>query len=230
MTNLYRDFGVKSSNLVITPSEYLKGIVSGWGYSEEKIEVVYNAVEFEEAVKKIPKDKFRIVSVARLIPHKGIEAILQVLSRLDFDYEYVLIGDGPLREKLESLAKELNVNVLFKGNISKRGVANWLNSSDLFILNSSYEGLPHIVLEAMQNDCPVIASRVGGTPEIVKNGENGLLFEHNNIEQLLENIYLIKKDEILREKLVSNGKSFVGQFADVEKMVDRYLRLFEEVV
>lgn len=230
LTNLYRNFSVNSSDFIITPSEYLKDIISGWGYPREKIEVIYNAVEFEEAVKKIPKDKFRIVSVARLIPHKGIEAILYVLSKLDFDYEYILIGDGPLRKKLESLAKELNINVYFTGNISKREVANWLSSSDLFILNSSYEGLPHIVLEAMQNSCPVIASRVGGTPEVVKDIENGLLFEYNNIDELQEKIELIQKNKVLRTELIKNGKKFTKEFANIEKMVDKYIEIMKELM
>lgn len=229
-TNIYRDFSVKRSDLIITPSYYLKNIVHGWNYPAENIKVIYNAVEFKEAEKSIIKNKFRIASVARLIPHKGIEAILKALSKLEFNFEYIIIGNGPLKTDLEQLADNLNIDVKFIGNISKREVANWLNSSDLFILNSSYEGLPHVVLEAMENSCPVIASRVGGTPEVVKDKENGLLFEHNNIEELVEKINLIKNDQNQKNRLIKNGKVFTKNFADVDKMVDDYIKEIEEII
>jgi len=231
LTNLYRNFGVNNSDFIITPSYYLKNIVSLWGYPKNKIEVIYNSVEFEKSVKIIPKtNRFRIISVARLIPHKGIEGIIKSLSKLDFDYEYILLGDGPLRRELENLAKKLNVNIVFKGNISKKEVANWLNSSDLFILNSSYEGLPHVVLEAMYNNCAVIASRVGGTPEVVKHMENGLLFEFNNEREIIKNIMLLKNNRKLRNKLIKNAKQFVIKFADVDFMIDRYIKIFEDIL
>jgi len=228
LTNFYRNFGVQNSDLIITPSNYLKQIVGMWNYPKEKIEVIYNTVEFEEAKQNIPKEKFRIVSVARLIPHKGIEGILNALSRLEFDFEYIVIGDGPLREKLEMLSYRLKVDAKFIGNISKKEVASWLKSSDLFILNSSYEGLPHIVLEAMENSCSVLVSNVGGTPEVVKDMENGLLFEHNNIKEMFAKISLLKNNENLKKKLISNGRNFTNKFANVDKMVGKYIDVIEQ--
>ncbi len=225
LTNWYRNFAVQHSDMIITPSNYLKTIVRQWNYPQEQIEVIYNAVEFEESDNQIPKGKFRIISVARLIPHKGIEAILRTLSKLDFTFEYIVIGDGPLKSSLQKLSDDLDIDTKFLGNISKKEVANWLSSSDLFILNSSYEGLPHIVLEAMENSCPVIASRVGGTPEIVKDKENGLLFEYNNVDELMEKIELLEENKDLSDKLVANGKKFTKEFADVEKMVYKYIEI-----
>ena len=230
LTNWYRNFAVNHSYMIITPSNYLKTIVSQWSYPKEKIEVIYNAVEFEESDKQIQKDKFRIVSVARLIPHKGIEAILKTLSKLDFEFEYIVIGDGPLKNELQKLSNDLDIDTKFIGNVSKKEVANWLSSSNLFILNSSYEGLPHIVLESMENSCPVIASCVGGTPEVIQDGENGLLFEYNNIDELQEKIKLIHEDRVLRTKLIENGKKFTKEFADVEKMIDRYIEAIEDKI
>ena len=229
-TNIYRSFTVKKSELIITPSYYLKNIVSGWDYPKDKIKVIYNAVEFEEANKKIEKNKFRIISVARLIPLKGIETIIKVLSRLSFPFEYIIVGDGELRDNLCQLAKESNIDIFFTGNLSKVEVANWLNSSDVFIQNSIHETMPHVILEAMENSCPVLASSVGGTPEIVKDMENGLLFEHNNLDELFKKINLIKDDIKLREKLVENGKAFTKEFANVDKMVERYIKVIEDVI
>ena len=149
------------------------------------------------------------------------------MTQLDFVFEYIIIGDGPLKNELQEISNNLKLDTRFIGNISKKEVANWLSSSDLFILNSSYEGLPHIVLESMENNCPVIASCVGGTPEVVNDGENGLLFEHNNTEELLSKINLIKDNDQLRDILIQNGKVFTKEFSDVDKMVDKYIKIIE---
>ncbi|MDN5091641.1 glycosyltransferase family 4 protein [Aliarcobacter butzleri] len=229
-TNIYRNFAVKYSDMIITPSFYLKNIVTNWNYPEDKIKVIYNAVQFEESNNVIEKKKYRIISVARLIPLKGIEMILKVLGKLDFDFEYVIVGDGKLKNKLEQIAKEFSVNTIFTGNLSKIEVANWLNSSDLFIQNSVHETMPHVILESMENNCPVLASSVGGTPEVVHNLFNGLLFNHNDENELLEKIYLIKNDNKLREKLISNGRKFTKEFADIDKMVEKYIEIIEGMI
>jgi len=227
-TNYYRNFAIFQSDYIITPSYYLKKVVQGWGYNQEKIGVIYNNVELKQQQKEIPRKKFRIISVARLVPHKGIGSILKTLETLKFNFEYIVIGDGPLKKDLQSLVQELKLDVNFLGNVSKQEVANYLGSSDLFILNSSYEGLPHVVLEAMANRCSVIASAVGGTPEVVKNMQNGLLFEFNNKEELKQKIELLQQDKELKQKLLVNAQEFVKSFTDVKQMSQQYLEVFKE--
>jgi len=228
LTNVYRNGGVFGSNLIITPSMYLKKIVQGWGFSKDKIEVVYNAVPLKKSTEIIPKETFRIISVGRLIPHKGFEGIIKALAKLDFTFEYIVIGEGFLKEKLLHLAQELGIKIKFLGVLSQSQVAIWLRSSDVFILNSSYEGLPHVVLEAMMNDCPIIASAVGGTVELVRDEDNGLLFHYNDIEMLVDKIYTIKNDRLLRKKLQENATLFARTFSSVEEMVDHYIEIFEK--
>jgi len=227
LTNFYRNFAVQRSHKIITPSYYLKDIVHGWNYPKNNIDVINNAVEFEDANKIIKKNKFRIITVARLIPLKGIETILQTLSNINFDFEYIIIGDGPLESKLKIMSNSLNLDTKFLGNISKKEVANWLRSSDICIQNSSHETMPHVLLESMENRCPVIASRVGGTPEIISHEKNGLLFEHNNIEELLSKIMQIKENNDFRIKLINQGVSFTREFSDVNMMVEKYIKVIE---
>lgn len=230
LTNIYRNFGVFQSNLIITPSLYFKEIVNKWKYPKDKIKVIYNAVEFEKAEILHEKKKFRIISVARLIPLKSLDTVIKVLAKLDFEYEYIIIGDGFIKDSLIELSNKLNVNVNFLGSMSKKEVANWLASSDIFIQNSSHETMPHVVLEAMENGCSVIASKVGGTPEIVNDMKNGLLFEHNNEDMLLDKINLLKNTQDLREKIILEGKEFTREFADIDKMIDQYIDTIEEIL
>ncbi|NWF66043.1 MAG: glycosyltransferase family 4 protein [Campylobacterales bacterium] len=229
LTNFYRNFGVFNSDFLITPSKYLKNIVQAWGYPDEKLGVIYNAVELK-SYEKTKSEKFKIVSVARLIPLKGIEGVIKALAKLDFEYEYTIIGDGPLKSEISNLAQNLNVKINFLGQVSKDEVAKELSRSDIFIQNSIHESLPHVVLESMANSCVVIASNVGGTGEIVTHKQNGLLFEYNNSEEIVKNIMLIKSNNDLKQQLIKNGLSFAKEFANVDKMVNLYIELFEKFV
>lgn len=228
LTNIYRNIGVLGSDIIVTPSAYLKNIVHGWGFPQERIKIVYNAVSFEKSFTMLKKETFRILSIGRLIPHKGFEGIIKALAKVHFAFEYIVIGEGFLREPLLHLAKELGVNIQFLGALSQSEVAVWLRNSDVFVLNSSYEGLPHVVLESMMNNCPVIASAVGGTIELVHDEKNGLLFEYNDIEALLEKLYTLKNNIELKNKLVENAYLFVQTFSTIEGMVQCYIDIFEK--
>ena len=149
---------------------------------------------------------------------------------MDFDYEFYVVGDGPLRKELEELSEVLGVNAIFTGSVSKNKVAFYLSNSDLFILNSSYEGLPHIVLEAMHYGASVLASRVGGTPEIVLDENNGFLFEFDNIEELVNKIKFLKSNSSIREALVKSGKLTISELPDCKTMVDQYIETIENLL
>src|SRR3989304_5029311 len=228
-----RNFWIRKSYLVIVPSRYLKNIVKGWGVEEVKIEVIYNAVE-ELSIGKtadLPEFKgYTIVSVGRLVPWKGFDNLIQVVNGIPH-IRLIIIGSGPEEEKLKNLAHQLGLDsqVIFTGGVNREEVISYLKSSDLFIFNSTYEGLPHIILEVMQIGVPVIATKVGGTTEIVENAVSGLLLEPNNNEQLKEAIELLIKAEELRNKLVRNAKEQVKKFS-FEKMEEKTLKVFSEVI
>lgn len=229
LTNLYRNIGIRGSDLIITPSNYLAQIVQSWGVPEPKIHVICNASHQAVPIEVPEKKTFRIVSVARLIPHKGVSGILKAALGLDFAYELVIIGDGPLRQELEKEATALQANATFTGSIPKEKVAGYLATADLFVLNSSYEGLPHVVLEAMHFGTPVLASEVGGTPEVVKDGETGLLFQHNDIEQMRQKIKQIQSDFALAARLRESGKAFSSRFSNEENMLQQYFELMDKL-
>jgi len=228
LTNFYRNFSVWQACLIITPSSYLERVVRNWTNPKKKIQVIYNNVEFKQRNKILKKDKFRLISIARLIPHKGIESILLALKELSFDFEYIVIGDGPLRTHLEKMAKNFRLDVSFIRSVDKQEISNWLSSSDLFILNSSYEGLPHVIIEAMSHSCLVLASKVGGTVELVNDGVDGFLFDYNKIEQISNAVNELYSNPELRERISNSAKKKSKKFTDSISMTKRYLDLFEE--
>ena len=180
---------VNRAQAIIVPSRYLAGIVQSWGVPPEKLRVIYNAVDLaayghlpvrEDARRELHLDGKVILTVARLTPWKGVDRLIALLPRLRDqvpDANLVVVGDGPERADLERLAEQTGVPhaVRFAGQVPRDRVALYLRAADVFVLYSGYEGLPHIVLEAMLAGTPVVASAKGGIPEVIEDGVTGRL-------------------------------------------------------
>lgn len=180
----------RGANTVVVPSEYLKNIVRQWGVADERIEVVYNAVEMQEvAPKNKHKDEQWIVTVGRLVPWKGIDTLVRIMPEI-VTHEPVaklfVIGDGPQADALQGISGALHLKstVSFLGKLPQSEVAAYLAAADVFVLNSAYEGLSHVLLEAIASGTPVVASDVGGNPEVVRLAGHGRLVPYNDAEQL----------------------------------------------
>jgi glycosyltransferase involved in cell wall biosynthesis len=164
---------------VVVPSQYLAGWTRGWGIPKDKIVVIYNAPEPCNEIQrtKVPLETpVNLVTVGRLVPWKRVDQIIEALARNDL-IGLVVIGDGPERRSLESLARSLDLSgrIYFAGQKGRQETLSLMAACDLFVLNSTYEGFPHVVLEAMGVGVPVVATAVGGTPEVVQDRENGCL-------------------------------------------------------
>lgn len=189
-----RSIPLRSAKRILVPSRYLKRIVQGWGIPESEIDVIYNGVhipKIEESAGPLPpRNAFqRIVTICRLVPWKGVDGILKTLVHLP-GAELIVVGDGPLRKLLESTADQLGIanRVSFLGNLDKKSTERVLANADAFVLNSTYEGLPHVVLEALALGIPVIATDVGGTGEVIEDGKNGFLIRPGDGGELLNRL------------------------------------------
>ncbi len=219
-----RSFWITKSHAIIAPSMYLKNIIHGWGAAETKIKVIYNAVQLErvahsempDVFQRIGADSPKIVSVGRLVSWKGFEELITILPRMQKAH-LIIIGEGPERPGLEALIHKHNVQqrVHLTGRLSRDSVFACLQHADVFVLNSQYEGLPHIVLEAFTARAPVIATDAGGTGELVQNGYNGLLIAPSNPVLLERSIQRLLEDQQFKQQLIHNGfetlKTFDGQ-------------------
>ena len=214
----YFKYFLRFSKTIITPSNYLKDIVLGWD-ENLKVETIYNAIEFPIKYVKENNDSFtKLITVSRLVSWKKIDEIIVAIKDSE-DYSLEIIGEGPEEPFLKNLVKKnhLENRITFLGHLNKENVFKKMFQSDVFILNSSYEGLPHVIVEAMSAKLPVICSDVGGCAEIVLHGETGFLTnEFNSINDGLK--YL--KDSTYRDQIVENAQSFVKTKFDFFKMVD----------
>ncbi len=174
----------QAAQVVIAPSYYSASLVTGWGLAVRKVRVIYNALdpisnlmsplEARQAL-QLSADPL-IVTVARLTPWKGIGGLIRALAQVRNEIpqaRLIVVGDGPERKALEQEAAALGEAVTFVGTQPPDQVRLYLRAADLFVLFSTYEGLPHTVLEAMQVSTPVIVSDAGGNKEVVTQGETG---------------------------------------------------------
>ncbi|HEU0047814.1 MAG TPA: glycosyltransferase family 4 protein [Nitrososphaera sp.] len=213
-----RSFCTQRAVTIILPSQYLARWIAQWGVPEDKIKVVYNAVEAVNGVQPAhlampPCVKLKVVTIGRLIPLKQIDVLIEAVSRLD-DVGLVVVGDGPERERLEELALALNVaqRVYFAGMRSKEATLSFLSACDLFVLNSTHEGFPYVVLEAMSLGLPVVATAVGGVPEIVCDGENGMLIARNANCGLSNALVRLLSSSEERQKLAAGAQNTRKRF------------------
>jgi glycosyltransferase involved in cell wall biosynthesis len=209
------------ADAVITPSRYLAGVVAGWNVPQARVHVVYNAVPRSEATApRLSREAFDLVTAARLVPWKGIAELIELAKQANWSLK--IIGDGPLRSDLQRLAAQAGVTgprIVFTGHIPHESVASELSSAAVFVLNSSYEGLPHIVLEAMVMGLPVVATGAGGTPEVVNHGTDGFLVPVGNKAALRERLSELLSDRELRFRFGNAGRRNVQRRFSFETMV-----------
>lgn len=195
---------------VITPSRYLQRVVMGWGVRSGRLHVIHNAEAAPPVAQRGALTPFQgrtVVTVGRLVPWKGFDRVLRVVAGLP-QVRLLIVGDGPERASLESIAGNLDLKdrVIFAGQVSKDRVLSYLRAGDVFVLNSTYEGLPHVVLEAMHAGVAVIATDVGGTGELVKHGINGLLIRPDDDAGLRMALQRMLADPEKRARLAEAGR------------------------
>ena len=157
----------------------------------------------------VPQGAFVIGTVARLAPVKNHALVLRALQRLDEDVHLVLIGEGPSRRALEELARKLHVDrrVHFTGQLVE--TENLHQFFDVSVLCSRSEGFPNTVLEALAAGCPVVATPVGGVPEVIIERQTGLLVPIDQPDALAASVQELRRDARLRERLCEAGPACV---------------------
>jgi len=215
---------LRRARAVIVPSEFLRTVVAGWGVGAH-IHVIPNGVtdEFLRAAAMADLDALRaahalpqrfLLYAGRLTNWKGCDTLVRVLPKLPDDLGLVIVGDGPERTALGAIAERMHVadRVRFLPPAGRATVGGLLRLASCLVLNSGYEGHPHVVLEAMALGTPVAAAAECGTAELVRDDENGLLFEKDNAPQIVEALVRLLDDATLRQRLVENARSTAHRF------------------
>lgn len=203
------------------------------GVPAEKVQTIWNGIDVHDFDFRGPGAQPVAVSVARLSPEKDFPTLLQAMKLAHAqvpELKLRLVGDGPERGKLESLTRDLGLTgcVQFFGDC--RDVPEQLAQSAMFVSSSLTEGISLTLLEAMAVGLPVIATSVGGNPEIVVHGETGQLVPPRNPEKLAEALVTLSRRPDLWRQQGQAGRERVEAHFDVRRMVADYQDLYAQLV
>jgi len=204
-----RNTALRGARHVFCPSGYLREVALRWGLDPARVSVLPNPAP--EIPPMPPRAQLReeleleghvLVFAGRLAPQKALGVALQALAASP-DVTFLVAGDGPERESLERRVGELGLDgrVRFLGSVPRERVLRLFRAGDASLLPSAWENFPHTVVESLAVGSPVIATAVGGVPEVVHDGENGLLVAPGDPVALADAIGRFFGDDALRAKL-----------------------------
>jgi glycosyltransferase involved in cell wall biosynthesis len=230
-----RNAALRSARHVFCPSAYLRQVALGWGLDPRRSSVLPNpAPEIPNLLERAAlRDELGLagdvlVFAGRLGPQKAVGALLDALVEVPA-VTLVVAGDGPERSRLELRTGELGLDgrVRFLGSVHRDTVLRLFRAADASVLPSAWENFPHTVVEALAVGCPVIATAVGGVPEVVVDGENGLLVAPADAQALGAAIARFFADGDLRARLAGaaarsvEGYSAKAVFATIEAELEK---------
>ncbi|MBN2010360.1 glycosyltransferase [candidate division KSB1 bacterium] len=238
------NWAMKSAYRIVGVSQEVKdSIIEKRKIDAAKIDVIYYGVDLRKftsekntAIKKelrLSDDKKIIGVVGRLDPVKGhtylLDALAHVIKKLP-NLHCLIIGDGPSRSDLEQQALRLGIapHISFLG--FRNDVKDLLSAFNLFVLPSKSEGLPNAILEAMASGVAVVATSVGGIPEVIKDGETGLLVQPTNVDQLGNAVYKILSDDTLHASIVTKAHKLVTDRFSLDGQIEGFHQLYQRSI
>ena len=238
-----RKYILLKSDKVIVVSFFLKDLAQRIGVPENKINVIYNSIDFldikagvtskEKIKKKLNYQGLVMVTIARLVPWKGIDMLIEIMPDLISRYRdisLVVLGQGPQMDKLKKLVQKLGLenNVFLRGKTDRQATIEFLYASDLFVLNTNYEGMSHCLLEAMKIEVPIITTKTGGNPETIIDGQTGLLVEYRNKQQWLRAIYKMLDNKDKAADYAIQAKKDLNRF-NWRNLVKETINIFQDL-
>jgi glycosyltransferase involved in cell wall biosynthesis len=178
--------------------------------------------------------ELRVIYVGAMLPKKGVHDLVEALAAQEFrGVRLILVGDGFYLPELLAAAERMGLKdrVEWKGLLPQKVVAEELRSADIFCLPSYTEGRPNVVNEAMASGLPVIATRIGGIPDMVQDGETALLYESGDVEALRGCLRRLAPDSSLRREMGSKGRELIMRHnLNWDNTAQDFERIFERVL
>jgi len=232
-------------DVFVIVNEEAKSELRRWGVENAKLRKIPNGVDTDEFKPVVAESKIAlrrklglplersVIFTGRLDPAKGLDTLLyawQKMVVITLDTRLLILGEGQERPHLIELADQLGIqdHVSFLGR--KENVREYLQAADVFVLPSISEGQSNSLLEAMATGLAVVATDVGGNKEVIVTGENGVLVEQGNPEQLAKALLGLLQDGDLATRLGENARKTIEEKYSIERMVQQYLRLYQVIL
>lgn len=196
----------------------------------DNIPLIYNGIDIIKFRQnsQTKHDGFKIINVASFFPWKNQGMLINAFAKAYSTHKNMrltFVGDGEKRGEMEQLCKSLDIYDVVEFVGVKDNVEDYLSVSDVFVLCSTFEGMPLSVLEAYASGLPVVATNVGGMPDIIKNEKNGFLVELDNIDELCNALILLCDNIDVYEQIKSNNISEAEKY-DIKLIVKEYMKIY----
>ncbi|HMK30976.1 MAG TPA: glycosyltransferase family 4 protein [Terriglobales bacterium] len=215
-------------------------LAGSWNVSRNRIHVCYNGFEPEEfhANNRVRPPHLAdasvvIGTVALLRPEKNLPMLIEAFARVreaDPQARLLIVGSGPLKGELERRIQDLNLASACILQEASSTPAEWMRAMDIFVLPSRMEAFSNALLEAMACGCCPVGSRVGGTPELIRHGERGILFEPGNGEQLAEALRTLLLDPGLRRRMAQAAARFAHESLTIDIAASRLASIYRDLL
>jgi len=226
---------VRMADKIIVLCSQSKQEAQAAGFSPRQIIHISNGVDLSVFVPapRPPEESKKILFVGRLDKMKGVDILLGAIAELNnqgITSSCTIAGDGPDREALMNLTRKLRIEkqVVFAGTCSD--IVRHLHTAAVFVLPSRSEGMPNAVLEAMACGVPIIATSVGGIPDIIQNGSNGLLIAPDDIQALSSALASLFTDADLAARIGKRARMDAESLYSLDRTTDAYLALYHDLM
>jgi len=234
-----RGWTATKADIVITPSRHLSNVVKNWGVKADRLKVIYNGTRItNNEFNKSNSNIIKLITVGRLAPWKNVDSIIEamyLLKKEDLKINLIIVGSGPQELDLKKQVDNLNLSneVIFTGQKKYLELKEYYKSADIYIQASGYEGLPHVLLEAINFDLAIISTPIGGTNEILQDGKNGFILDLEkgikpNSENLKNIILEVVNNKKLTEEKKVNAKKLLNSKFDESKNLYEYLEILNK--
>lgn len=229
-------FSLKKSKIIAVGNGVKDNLVNYYGFKTNQITTIYNTIDISkkgvlnrDLISKKKAGKYLIGTIGRITKQKGIDVFLRAIKGLKKEHLNicgVVVGDGEDFSKMKEMAQNLKINneILFLGY--QENILDVMDQLDLIVLASRWEGLPLTPIEAFSQSKTVIATNITGNNEIIKHLYNGMLFEKDSVEDLINSLKLLYFDDELKMRLEKNARKTFEKEYSFNKFITEYNNVY----
>lgn len=221
------------SSIIAVSEEMKNSLVEESGFFPDEIQVIHNGIGIPPEIEAISQNRFHIGTTGRMVPVKDYYLFLDIAAVVTKQAPYVrfsILGDGPLKDELRKRAKELQLDGHVNLLPTQPNPFPYYRSLDIYLNTSIHEGIPLSILEAMACGKPVVASKVGGIPEIISHTKEGLLVDGRKPQDYAYACLTLIKNQVLRDQMGKAAREKIATHFNVANMAQCYYELYKKIL